>query len=88
MPVQHSAFDKVDLVALVSSEFFQMETLCTENKLYKYLNFQDLEFQKKFLRNPTLKFATKDQLNDPFELTRRFEQFGCELFGHSRRSTS
>lgn len=80
MPNQFSAFDNVDLAALVSSEFFRMDLPCTEHKLYKYLNFQDVDFQKKFLRNPTLKFATKDQLNDPFDLTRRFEQFGGELF--------
>lgn len=80
MPIQLSAFDNVDLVAMVSSDFFRMDTPCTERKLYKYLNFQDLDFQKNYLRNPTLKFATKDQLNDPFDLTRRFEQFGGDLF--------
>lgn len=75
-----SGFDSIDLVAMVSSEFFKMDIECERTRLYKYLNFPDRKFTLKFLRNPTVKFATKDQLNDSFDLTRRFERFGADMF--------
>ncbi|GEM_PF-5043272 len=75
-----SGFDNIDLTAMVSSDFFRMDVACDKAQLYKYLNFQDRDFTLRFLRNPTVKFATKDQLNDPFDLTRRFERFGAEMF--------
>ncbi len=69
----------LDFVALVASDFFEMDIPCDRPHLYKYLTFNDVSFRRNFLANPTLKFATKAQLNDPFDLSRRFDQFGGEL---------
>lgn len=69
----------LDFVALVASDFFEMDVRCDRPHLYKYLSFQDLAFRRSFLANPTFKFATKAQLNDPFDLSRRFDQFGGDL---------
>lgn len=45
--------------------------------IYKYYNFPDPVVLRQFLAHPTLKFTHKDDLNDPFELSRRWAKFGC-----------
>lgn len=69
----------LDFVALVASDFFEMDVRCDQSRLYKYLSFPDVAFRRVFLANPTFKFATKAQLNDPFDLSRRFDRFGADL---------
>src|SRR5438270_13791950 len=39
--------------------------------------FPSIAVQRSFFVKPTLKFTHKDDLNDPFELSRRWETFGC-----------
>lgn len=77
--------DKIDFVALVTSEFFEMDVRCEQKHLFKYLHFPDQAFRSRFLARPTIKFATKAQLNDPFDLSRRFDQLAGEAFRNFAR---
>jgi hypothetical protein len=66
-----------DFKNLFDSEVEQMERRYDGAFIYKYLCFADPQFVTEFFTRPTLKFTHKDDLNDPFELSRRWEDFGC-----------
>lgn len=71
---------QVDFVSLLEADFFSMNAAtCTNSALYKYLSFSDPIARATYFSGPTIKFATKAELNDPFDLSRRFDQFGAEL---------
>ncbi len=48
------------------------------DSLYKFVSFASLEATTNFICNPTLKFTQKSGLNDPFELTKRWQEFGSQ----------
>ena len=45
--------------------------------IYKYYYFADSKVQRAFFAKPSIKFTHKDDLDDPFELSRRWQKFGC-----------
>ena len=47
----------------------------TDPHIFKYLKFPTDDSLVGWLKEPTLKFSTKSQLNDPFELSRRWHDF-------------
>ncbi|MER9405561.1 DUF2971 domain-containing protein [Mesorhizobium caraganae] len=76
-------FEKTDVDEIFSNLFSPdvttMEERCSEESLFKYFYFPDAGFRKAYLSAPTIKFAQKSDLNDPFELTKRWQQFGSKL---------
>jgi hypothetical protein len=68
----------LDLLSMFSSDVFAIENQFPGAHLYKYYSFDD-EFRERFLSKPTIKFARKSELNDPFELTKRWKQFGSPV---------
>ena len=54
-----------------------MDARYAEPSIYKYYYFPSTQMLRAFFSNPTLKFTHRDDLNDPFELSRRWAKFGC-----------
>src|SRR5437868_5616355 len=69
--------DRADFAWLFSDDMDLMEARYTESSIYKYYYFPSSAVQRTFFLHPTLKFAHKDDLNDPFELSKRWEKFSC-----------
>lgn len=61
-----------DLSVLFSDETKRLEEEFAGTSVYKYYG----EARRGFFKLPQLRFTQKSGLNDPFELTRRWEQFG------------
>jgi hypothetical protein len=66
-----------DFSAIFADEIESTDVRYSGETIYKYYYFDDVAVQKIFFGLPTLKFAHKSELNDPFELSRRWSQFGC-----------
>jgi len=66
-----------DFKHLFSQDVEQMEARYAGSFIYKYLYFSDPRVLDEFLSRPTIKFAHKDDLKDPFELSKRWLKFGC-----------
>jgi Protein of unknown function (DUF2971) len=65
-----------DFVAsLFDADVETMDDRYAGASLYKYVYFPDKKFRERFLTNPTIKFAVKSELNDPFELSKRWKEF-------------
>jgi hypothetical protein len=68
--------ERIDFAAILDSRAWSIQSGCSLQSLYKYYHFADKSVLSGFLSRPTLKFATKSELNDPFDLSRRWEKFG------------
>lgn len=66
-----------DFKHLFAADCEQMEARYEGASIYKYFHFPNSELLAEFLSKPTIKFAHKSDLEDPFELTKRWEEFGC-----------
>nr|WP_295465420.1 DUF2971 domain-containing protein [Mesorhizobium sp.] len=64
------------LSGVFSPDVRAMEARFDGASLYKFLYFDSEEGTTRYLTDPTLKFTQKSGLNDPFELTRRWKDFG------------
>jgi hypothetical protein len=71
--------DRDDFAAIFSADVEATDVRYTKPSIYKYYCFDDADTQRAFFTKPTIKFAHKDDLNDPFELSRRWQSFGCPL---------
>lgn len=69
---QAAHVNSFDLSTLFSDETKRLEEDFSGTEVYKYYSTSRLGFFK----SPQLRFTQKSGLNDPFELTRRWEQFG------------
>jgi hypothetical protein len=66
-----------DFSFIFSDDVELMDARYAEPFIYKYYHFPDLVLQREFFAKPTIKLTHKDDLNDPFELSRRWSKFGC-----------
>jgi hypothetical protein len=66
-----------DLREIFSDDVETTDVRYSAASIYKYYNFDDIHAQERFFTLPTLKFAHKSELNDHFELSRRWAKFGC-----------
>lgn len=64
--------NKFNLSSLFSEETKRLEEEFSGTEVYKYYGAA----RRGFFKMPQLRFTQKTGLNDPFELTRRWEQFG------------
>lgn len=64
--------NKFDLDTLFSEETKRLEEEFPGKEVFKYYGVT----RRSFFKTPQLRFTQKTGLNDPFELTRRWEQFG------------
>lgn len=69
-----------DLISkLFDPDVAEMDKRFEGQTIYKYYNFPNKSFQSNFFREPSIKFAVKSQLNDPFELTKRWNSFSTPV---------
>jgi hypothetical protein len=66
---QRNAFD---ITSILSRDIDEMESDFTGDAVYKYYS----ESRRSFFARPQVRFTQKSGLNDPFELTRRWLEFG------------
>jgi hypothetical protein len=71
--------DRSEFAAIFSADVEATDVRYTGPSIYKYYHFPDAAKQRAFFTKPTIKFSHKDELNDPFELSQRWEKFGCPL---------
>lgn len=69
----------LDLADFICGDLSEWEEDCPFSTLYKYYFFPDLSNQLEFFRRPSIRFTEKAGLNDPFELTKRWEKFGFPM---------
>lgn len=67
--------EKIDFARLLDSRAFSIQGTCASSSLFKYYHFHERDVLSSFLSKPTVKLATKTDLNDPFDLSRRWEKF-------------
>jgi hypothetical protein len=65
---QHS--DSLDVSAIISKDVERMEAPFLGPELYKYYSVE----RRSFSQSPTIRFTQRTALNDPFELTKRWDQ--------------
>ncbi|MEW6450061.1 MAG: DUF2971 domain-containing protein [Pseudomonadota bacterium] len=70
-------FSREDFAAIFSDDVELTDVRYSQSSIYKYFYFPDLAALRAFFEHPSIKFAHKDDLNDPFELSRRWQKFGC-----------
>ena len=71
--------DRDDLSEIFSDHVDLYDERYSWPSIYKYYNFSNERALRSFITRPTIKFAHKSELNDPFELLKRWEKFGCPL---------
>jgi hypothetical protein len=64
--------DAFDLASILSRDIEEMEAGFPGDAVYKYYS----ETRRSFLTKPQVRFTQKAGLNDPFELTKRWQDFG------------
>jgi hypothetical protein len=71
--------------SVFAPDLLAMDERCAARSLFKYYMFPKADIKLGFFEKPRIKFAVKSQLNDPFELTKRWKKFGSpityEIFG-------
>jgi hypothetical protein len=76
-----------DVTKIATAEFFALDQATPPNSVFKYFPKERVEF---FAR-PAFRFSQRAALNDPFELTKRWRQFGSDatkkLFADHLKST-
>lgn len=72
-------FDRNDFAPFFSDDVELTDVRYAGQYICKYFHFPEATIQRNFLARPTLKFSHKDDLNDPFELSKRWSKFGCPL---------
>lgn len=72
-------FSRRDFTEIFSDDVELTDVRYSEPFIYKYYYFPDPEALLTFVAKPTIKFAHRDDLNDPFELSKRWARFGCPL---------
>ena len=61
-----------DFASLMAGDLQDMEAEFAGETVYKYYSSE----RRRFFEHPTVRFTQKTALNDPFELTRRWHEFG------------
>ncbi len=76
-----------DFSKIISKEVEDADSVAAPSRVYKYNPFA----RRQFFNKPSFRFTQKSGLNDPFELTRRWNEFGSEatraLFSNHLKKT-
>jgi hypothetical protein len=72
-------FSRDDFSEVFSDDVELTDVRYSRPFIYKYYYFPDPKTLLAFIAKPTIKFAHKDNLNDPFELSKRWSKFGCRF---------